>query len=244
MRPRFPFLATVTASVAFLILVGLGTWQLERLRWKEDLIARVQARTAETPVPLPEVPAWEDLDLVDWEYRPVEVRGRFHHALEARVYTLLSDPHGPLSGPGYWIMTPLEVSGSSASVFVNRGFVPAQEAGDVPRPEGEVTVRGLLRAPEGRNLFTPDDEPARKIFYARDPAALAAGLGVSSAAPFTIDASETPPGGLPQAGETRLDFPNRHLEYALTWYGLAGALAAVFAAFLSRRLHQRDGSEA
>jgi len=239
MGPRFPFLITFAASVAFLILIALGTWQLERLQWKEALVARVASRTAEAPVPLPDLADWENIDLDAWEYRPVEARGRFRHDLEARVYTLLSNAKGPLSGPGYWIVTPLEIAGSSASVLVNRGFVPTTNTGEMARPDGDVVVRGLLRGPQDRNLFTPDDEPAKRLFYARDAAAIAGGLEVTSAAPFTIDARDTPPGGLPQAGETQLSFPNRHLEYALTWYGLAGSLVAVFIAFLVSRRRQR-----
>src|SRR5690606_26613956 len=101
---------------------------------------------------------------------------------------------------------------------------------------GEVAVRGLLRGPEDRNMFTPDNLPGERLFYARDAGEIGVGLGLAKVAPFTIDAAGSPPGTLPQGGETRLVFPNRHLEYALTWYGLAGALAGVFVVFtLSRR---------
>jgi surfeit locus 1 family protein len=239
MRLRSLFLPGLFTAAAFAVLIGLGTWQIERLHWKQDLVARVSARIAEPPAPLPSPADWNDLDLAAWEYRPVEVAGRFRHELEARVYALLTEPHGPLSGPGYWIVTPFQVEGTPATVLVNRGFVPLENAQKAARPEGNVTVRGLIRAPEARNLFTPDDEPEKRLFYSRDPAAIVPHLGVLDAAPFTIDATETPPGGLPQAGETRLDFPNRHLEYALTWFGLAGALLAVFAAFALTRFRRR-----
>jgi surfeit locus 1 family protein len=231
MRPR-SFLLPGLVLAAFAVLVGLGTWQVQRLHWKQDLLARVSARVNEAPVALPPA-GWTDLNLSEWEYRPVEVDGTFRHDLETRVYTLLTEPKGPLSGPGYWIMTPLETG--EGRVLINRGFVPLENDKPVARPEGLTTVRGLLRAPEGRNLFTPDDEPQKRVFYARDPAPISNALGIPLA-PFTIDARETPEGGLPQAGETRLNFPNRHLEYALTWYGLAVVLLGVFAAFtLSRR---------
>jgi surfeit locus 1 family protein len=231
MRPR-SFLVPGLVLAAFAVLVGLGTWQVQRLHWKEGLLARVSARVNEAPVALPPA-GWADLDLSEWEYRPVEIDGTFRHDLETRVYTLLTEPKGPLSGPGYWIMTPLETG--EGRVLINRGFVPLENDKPVAKPEGLVTVRGLLRAPEGRNLFTPDDEPQKRVFYARDPAPISNALGIPLA-PFTIDARETPEGGLPQAGETRLNFPNRHLEYALTWYGLAVVLLGVFAAFtLSRR---------
>lgn len=238
MRPRSLILLGILALGAFAVLIGLGTWQMQRLQWKEDLMARVEARTAEAPVPLPPPAEWAGLDLQEWEYRPVEARGRFRHDLETRVYMLLTDARGRLEGPGYWILTPLEFQNGGA-VLVNRGFVPFERMGEIARVEGEQTVRGLLRAPEGRNMFTPDDKPDERLFYARDPAAIAPALGLREAAPFTVDASESPPGGLPQAGETRLTFPNRHLEYALTWYGLAAALAGVVAAFTLSRLRRR-----
>lgn len=232
MCPRSHFVLLVLAAAAFAVLIGLGTWQMQRLHWKEDLLARVSARVNEQPVPLPPA-GWTTLDLTEWEYRPVEIGGTFRHDLETRVYTLLTEPKGPLSGPGYFILTPLETG--EGRVLVNRGFVPLENEKPVERPEGLTTVRGLLRAPEGRNPFTPSDQPEQRLFYARDPAPIAQALNMPLA-PFTIDALETPPGGLPQAGETRLSFPNRHFEYALTWYGLAGALVAVSAAFtLSRR---------
>jgi surfeit locus 1 family protein len=99
-----------------------------------------------------------------------------------------------------------------------------------------VVVEGLLRAPEARNPFTPDDKPEQRLFYARDAAAIAAGLGLTGVAPFTLDDRASGPSGLPQGGETRLTFTNRHMEYALTWYGLAASLMAVMvAAFLRRR---------
>jgi surfeit locus 1 family protein len=126
-------------------------------------------------------------------------------------------------------------------VLVNRGFVPLDRAdpatGREGNPEGEVEVTGLLREPEPRNAFTPADDAAKRLFFVRDPGPIAEALGVAPAAPFTIDADAGPnPGGLPQGGETRLAFPNRHLEYALTWYGLAGALLAVFMAFAWRTI--------
>lgn len=253
MRPRSLFLPGFLTLIAFAVLIGLGTWQMQRLSWKTDLLARVTARVEEPAVPLPpqlgssrvapEIPnsgkpefaGWPGLDLLEWEYRPVEVSGTFRHNLETRVYALLTEPRGELSGPGYFILTPLE-TGEGRVVLINRGFVPL-DAKSFPRPEGLTTLRGLLRGPEDRNLFTPSDNPEQKLFFARDPAAIALALGIPLA-PFTIDAVETPPGGLPQAGETRLSFPNRHLEYALTWYGLAGALLAVFAAFAWARLRR------
>lgn len=222
--------------VAFAILLGLGFWQLDRLAWKNELVARVAARMSAEPVPAPLEAAWPTLDLAGWGYRRVRVEGVFDHAREARVYVALSQPVGRLGGPGHFILTPL-VRPDGSAVIVNRGFVPQERADPATRKDGQVAgpvaVTGLLREPEDRNAFTPADDVSKRLFFARDARAIAAGLGLGRAAPFTIDADATPnPGGLPQGGETRVSFPNRHLEYALTWFGLAAALAGVFAYFV------------
>lgn len=241
--PRLLKLAVVTA-VGVAILAGLGAWQLARLGWKERLVAQVSERMASAPVPVPPQAEWAGLDLPTWSYRRVRAEGRFDNASEARVYTNLSEPHGRFKGPGYFILTPLTLK-SGGVVVVNRGFVPEGAADPATRPQGRVdgdaVVTGPLREPEDRNMFTPADDPAKRLFFARDARAVATGLGIANAAPFTIDADATPnPGGLPQGGETRVAFPNRHLEYALTWFGLAATLAAVFAAFAWRTIRERE----
>lgn len=232
----------IAALIAFAILIALGVWQLQRLAWKEALVAKIEARMDAPPVEAPAEADWPTLDLASWEYRRVRATGIFDHAHEARVYVALSDAKGPLRGPGYFILTPLLRAGGDV-IIVNRGFVPEAKADPAARPgsqpDGEVAVTGLLRAPEDRNAFTPADDPAKKLFFARDPGAIAKGIGLPRAAPFTIDAdAASSPGGLPQGGETRVAFPNRHLEYALTWFGLAAALAGVFAAFAIGRLRE------
>lgn len=232
----------VLALLAFALLVGLGLWQLQRLAWKEALIARIEERMRAVPETAPAEAAWPALDFDAWSYRRVRAEGVFDNAREARVYVALSEPNGALGGPGYFILTPLMLP-DGAAILVNRGFVPEAKADPATRAEGQpsgpVAVTGLLREPEGKNPFTPDDDASKRLFFARDAGAIAAGLGLQRAAPFTIDADATPnPGGLPQGGETRLAFPNRHLEYALTWFGLAATLLAVLAAFAWGRLQR------
>lgn len=239
MRPRSLIVLTIVTVISLAILLVLGTWQMERLHWKEALLTRITERLGEPAVSLPASDDWRQLSLDEWQYRPVEVEGRFRNDLQVRVYVLLTDSQGPFDGPGYWIVTPFEAEGGT--VLVNRGFVPLERVADVPNIDGVVKVRGLVRAPEDRNMFTPDDQPQQKLFYARDPAAIVPVLGLSGeVAGFTLDATETPAGGLPQAGETRVSFPNRHLEYALTWYGLAGSLLVVYAGVLWSGLRGRS----
>jgi surfeit locus 1 family protein len=228
------------ALVAFGLLCGLGVWQLQRLAWKEALIARATSGAAATAVAVPAEADWPRLTAEADEYRRVQLTGTFRHDLEALCYALLSDAKGEFSGPGYWVLTPL-VSANGAIVLVNRGFVPLERAAAATRRQGEVTgtvtVTGLLRMPERRAWFTPADDPAAHLWQVRDPAAIAKAYGLSRVAPFFVDADGAlNPGGLPQGGETKLVFPNNHLAYALTWFGLALTLAAVFAAFARKQL--------
>lgn len=229
---------TVIAVPALALLLALGTWQLDRRQWKHDLIARVSERAASAPVALPAAGRWPSLDLGDWEYRPVTTAGRFDHTAESYVFTTLSEPRGPLGGPGYWVLTPLRLE-TGGVVLVNRGFVPEARRDPATRPQGQVEgmqqIEGLVRLAEVPGLFTPDPDPATRTWYARDIGSITRSLGLDDAAPFVIDAAESPPGGLPQAGETRLSFRDDHLSYALTWYGLAVALVVVYLAYCRAR---------
>ena len=240
---RHPLLLPGLATLAALaILVGLGTWQLSRLAWKNELIAQVAARSRAAPAPLPPPASWPAMAAEQDEYRRVGVTGRFRHEAEAYLYFLAGDSKRPgeagrAQGQGYLVITPLVMAGGE-TVLVNRGFVPTDRRDPASRAAGQVTgavtVTGLIRFPEARGWFAAPDDTARRLFYTRDIDAMVAALGLDSSrtAPFLIDADagETP-GGLPQGGETRLVFPNRHLEYALTWYGLALTLVGVFVAF-------------
>ncbi len=226
--------------VGVVTLVTLGLWQLDRLAWKNGLIERAQTRSEAAAEPLPPADEWATLDASDYEYRAVTLTGTFRHDDEVHVYTALSNARGASSGPGWWVMTPLAL-GDGSVVVVNRGFVPEAAKDPAVRAEGqiagEVTVEGLMRAPEVQGTFVPDDDAAANVWFTRDPARIAAAHDLEDpVAPFFIDARETPPGGLPQGGETRLTFRNDHLGYALTWLGLAATLLGVFAVWAYGRL--------
>jgi surfeit locus 1 family protein len=228
------------ALLGFAGLIGLGLWQLERLAWKEALIAEVEARVAAPPVDAPAEADWARLTPSDYEYRHVRLGGTYEFAHQALVFRALDHPRGRFSGPGYLVMTPLRLA-DGVHVIVNRGFIPqdqkarfAAESGEGP---ADVALTGLMRASEPRTWFTPSDDPARGEWFTRDPGAIAAALKLDRAAPFTIDADATgKPGDLPQGGETILAFPNNHLGYAFTWFGMALALAGVFCAYAATRL--------
>jgi surfeit locus 1 family protein len=232
----------IAALVVFVILCALGVWQVQRLAWKEALIARVEGRLDDPPVPAPGPADWAGLDLADREYQPVSLTGRYLNDREARIVYVLTAPKGPVGGIGYLVMTPFRTDDGWIA-YVNRGFVPKASAAPETRAagliDGETTVTGLLRRPHGRSWFDPADDPAKNAWFSRDPKvfAAAAGLPAAEIAPYIVDALYDPalPGGLPQGGETIVNFPNSHLGYAITWFGLAAALVAVFAAFVRRK---------
>jgi surfeit locus 1 family protein len=187
--------------------------------------------------------AWPDLDLADREYQPVTLTGHFRNDSEVHVVYVLSEPKGPVGGVGYMVMTPF-VADDGWIAWVNRGFVPTDREAPETRREGlidgETAVTGLLRRPQVRAWFSPADNAAANRWFSRDPGlySAAAGLPPGEVAPYIVDAVHDPglPGGLPQGGETVVTFPNSHLGYAVTWFGLAAALAGVFAVFALRRL--------
>jgi surfeit locus 1 family protein len=228
-RPRLAGAALATlAGVA--LLAGLGVWQLKRLAWKEGLIAAVAARAHAAPTPVPPPSDWAALKPADYEYRRVAVKGVYDYAHQEFIFGALENPRGRYGGVGYYVMTPLKLA-TGQTIIVNRGFVPeALKAAADKGPRGEVEVVGLMRASERGNLFTPADEPARHEFFSRNVERLARAMQLGPHAPFAIDA-EAGPDPLPEGGETRLVFVNNHLSYAFTWFGLAAALATMFAIY-------------
>jgi surfeit locus 1 family protein len=230
----------VLAIAGLAVLIGLGNWQMSRKAWKEGLVAQIGQRVHAPPVSLSQaLRQWRDSG--DVEYLHVRLNGRFLHARERHVFAV-----DERLGPGFNIYTPL-VTPEGQLVLINRGFVPTARMDPATRAagqvDGEVTLTGLVRRPTPRGAFTPASEPAHNLYYWPDyPTMLAsvpeAGHGDRSAVPFFVEADAEPanPGGFPQGGVTRLRLPNRHLEYALTWYGLALTLIGVFAAFARARL--------
>lgn len=204
-------------------LLALGTWQVQRLGWKLDLIARIDARVHAEPVAPPARAEWATLKPEDYEYSRVQLSGEFQNDKEAAVYTVTD------YGPGYWILTPMRLQDGS-TVIINRGFVPTDKRLAETRQQGQITgsasVVGLMRAPEHGGLFLRKNDPANGRWYSRNIEEIAAANGLSDTAPFYVDADATPnAGGVPIGGLTQLKFPNSHLSYAITWYVLAVMVA-------------------
>lgn len=231
-RPKRRFQAILFLGgglIALAILLALGTWQTQRLVWKEELIATIDTRIASEPRPLSEIQT-QLTTTGDVDYLPVEVEGVFHHEGERHFFAT----HKGQSG--YYVYTPLELE-NGQFLLVNRGFVPFDFKDASTRPQGQVTgrvlVTGLARNRlDGKpSMIVPDNEPEKNVFYWKDLSVMAATSGVGEAddyLPFFVDADDAPnPGGLPVGGVTMVTMPNNHLQYAVTWYGLAAALVGV-----------------
>lgn len=226
-RRRGVFAVMLTAfALACAGFVALGLWQVERLGWKQDLIARVERNVNAAPAPLPAPSKWAALTRED-EYRRLQARGRFDFEREVLVAATTE------FGSGYWVLTPLRTD-EGIWVLVNRGFVPPEVRAQVPRGAPEKAVTGLLRFTEPERRLLQKNDPAAGRWYSRDVAAIAAKQGLQGPiAPFFVDATAEPgAAGWPRAGLTVLQFRNHHLVYALTWFALAAIMAGAIAYLL------------
>lgn len=231
-------LLVVLCALSALIFGSLGVWQVNRLRWKLELISRVDARIAAPPVPLPPVATWATLEPAAMEYRRVTAEGEFDHRRETLVDALTE------RGAGAWVMTPLRTG--NGIVLVNRGFVPRDAAEAQTRTAGQVMgrvkVTGLIRRSEPEGRILRPNRPALDRWYSRDVAAIARARKLGPVAPFFIDADSAPnPGGAPVGGLTVIHFRNAHLVYAVTWFALSGLALAGLVLVLKPR-SKADGT--
>lgn len=214
---------TVLSAPAVCVLILLGNWQMDRLAWKQALIAEMEANLAEPPVALPsaiETPK-------AWEFRRVRVRGSFLH--EKEMYLSNRTRKGSV---GYEIMTPLKRE-DGAALLVNRGWVPMDRKDPSTRlpglPSGIVTVEGTLRTDKPKGWFTPPNEPRNNLWFHVDLPAMAGWAGVDPALPILLEASPSIDAGVyPRALLSRIELPNAHLHYAVTWYSLAVILLVIY----------------
>lgn len=218
--PRRLLLPVLVTLPVLAVLLGLGTWQARRLAWKTDLLARIDAAEAGPAIPLAAQPGI---------FAKVEATGRFDHGrevllgLEVRGTTL-----------GARLLTPLLRDGAPP-LLVDRGWVPLQRGVPIERPEGTVRVTGWIRPAEPAGLFSARDDVPGRHFHSLDPAVIGAAIGLPDLLPFALVALGEPH-GLPEPDRALPRPANNHLGYAITWYGLAAALAGVFLVWARRRL--------
>jgi surfeit locus 1 family protein len=210
-------------AVMLVILLGLGTWQVRRLAWKEAILAQIAEAEAAPPVPLSAAPDAP----VPPPFTKVAVTGTLLHTLSA-LYG--ADVRDTRAGPelGALLIEALQRPGAPP-VIVDRGWVPMKPTSTVEEPEGIVTIAGYVHLPDTPGLFSAHDDVAGRHFYTLDPGAIGAALGLAHVAPFILIAVGPPsPRGLPIPAAHLPRPPNNHLAYAITWYGLAAALVVIF----------------
>ncbi len=211
----------LTTALMLLVLLGLGTWQVRRLAWKNQLLAQIDAAERAPAVPLPAHPP---------PFAKVAVSGRLRPDLAA-LYG--AEGRDTAAGPvlGAQLIEPLERAGEP--VLVDLGWVPLTwQAPATPSP-AETEITGYARPADHSGWFSAADNPGKRLFYTLDPQAIGAALGLPRVAPFTLVAlGPAPAAGYPDPARQLPRPPNNHLQYAITWYGLAAALLVVFAAYL------------
>ncbi|WP_244496246.1 SURF1 family protein [Aureimonas ureilytica] len=231
----------VLGSAALAVLVMLGSWQLERMAWKEGLLSAIAQRIEKPAQTIDDIRDARDRgEAID--YDPVALRGRFDHSGE-RYF--LATRNGEA---GWHAYTPLQIEGSDRWIFVNRGFVPYAMKDPASRmagnPVGTMDLTGLAReAPiEKPGSFLPDNDPSQNVFFWRSVSDMAKGLSLPAdkVLPFFVDAGPgAAEGGYPIGGVTVVDLPNNHLQYAITWFSLAAALFVMLALFVRHLLRGR-----
>jgi surfeit locus 1 family protein len=209
--------ALMTAAM-LVVLLGLGTWQLRRLAWKEALLDQIDRAEAAPAVPLPALPP---------PFAKVAVTGRLRQDLAA-VYG--ADVRDGAAGPvlGADLIVPLQRT-DGPDVLVDLGWVPLKRDKPLDLPGGEVTVTGFVHPADAPGLFSAHDDPVTRQFYTLDPVAIGAALGLPAVAPYTLVAmGPAPASGMPDPARHLPRPPNDHLQYAITWFGLAFALVVIF----------------
>lgn len=235
-RPRGIFGLAVIALVMVSVLVSLGVWQLRRKDEKHALIAALTERLALPPGALPSAAAWPTLTPAHDEFLRVRFSATFEAKPDAMVYSSGSAVRDDITGPGTWAFLPARLA-DGRSVVINAGFVQntmqdrAQQDRAVARlvTGAPVELTGYLRFPEEAGTFTPKEDGGKRLWFVRDHRSMAQVLGWGAVAPFYVDLeSPIPPSGTPKPGPLHVQLKDNHLQYAITWFGLALVVAAAF----------------
>lgn len=237
-RPALiPTLITVPAVI---LAIGLGSWQIDRLIWKRGLIAEREGAVSADPIPLP-----ERFDREQHQFRRVRVTGTYLHDKE--MYLAARSMRGNI---GYHIVTPMRLQ-SGRTILVNRGWVPQERklpdlraGGQV---EGTVTVTGILRDAPPAGYFTPDNEPGSNVWFSVDLDAMARHAGVETFNGIYVEVQESAHNApYPLGGQSRIELPNNHLQYVITWYAVAIGAIVIYILWHRRRereLREEGGDE-
>jgi surfeit locus 1 family protein len=234
-RFRFSLWPTVMTIPAVIIMLGLGVWQLQRLQWKNDLMDRIAERSAAAPVAYESGLTWED---AKDEYKRVRLRGSFVH--EQELYLAARSRNNNV---GFHVVTPFVLTNGMA-VLVNRGWVPSERKEPAKRAEGQVKgeteIVAYVRLSQKQGMMQPNNDAAKNVWFYVDVAEMKKAAGVATEGDYWFEADGAPnPGGFPIGGQTRITFPNDHLQYAVTWFIFAITLSVIFLIFSYRRGEKR-----
>lgn len=223
----------ISAGLSLVILLGLGSWQVDRLFWKQNLIESRQEQAHMAPI---KVPTDTSLDPA-MAFRAAYAEGVYLNDQEK--YLMARTRRGNV---GFQLITPLEQP-DGRIILVNRGWVPQDYREPETRPEslieGPVRVSGVLRLPKQKHWAQPENDALRNQWFYVDVNHMAEDTGAELASPYYLELDDTPvPGGLPIGGQAKVDLPNNHLEYAITWYSLALTLIVMFILY-----HRRPPSD-
>jgi len=221
---------TLISLPIFVLSLTLGVWQLERREWKRDILDRLAANQAAAPMSLDELLKGDPLR---HEYGRVKIAGTFEHGKEFHLAA-----RSLKNKVGLQVVTPLRTDEGRIVLF-NRGWTPSEKKEPAKRVEGQtagrVELTGIVRRSQKPGQFTPENAPDKNVWFHVDVPLMRKLAGAppdSRLDTFFLDADAAPnPGGVPIGGQTRLDIPNDHMQYAITWFLLALALAGVYLAY-------------
>lgn len=234
---RFPVWATIFLAIGICVLCALGGWQIQRLHWKNNLIAEIDALWRAKPQPL-SVQEIHEAAETGKNFLRGSMRGTFLNQKTFRI-----GPRMMNGQPGFHIITPFAPEGGSGSIIlVNRGWAQAT-AETIPDAQ-DVEIQGLLRRPDKPNMFSPPNDPARGIWYTIDPEAIAKKYETGAIEPFVFYYEETPHRAFPVPVGARPDLNNNHLSYAIFWFAMAFVMLVIYGIWLRRDRCYSDSPEA
>jgi len=223
--------------------VGLGVWQLQRRVDKHALIAALDARLAKPPQVLAPPSGWSALTSAKDEFQRVTLTATYAPSPDAMVYSSGSAVRADVTGPGTWAFLPAKLA-SGETIVINAGFVQntMQDRAFEDRVVGRlvtgqpVELTGYIRFPERAGKLTPAENVPKRLWFVRDHRAMAAALGWGDVAPFYIDLEKpVPESGIPKPGPLQVHLKDDHMQYAITWFSLAGALVIAFGVWWRRQ---------
>jgi surfeit locus 1 family protein len=226
-RFRRLLVPSVTTALMLVITVWLGIWQLHRLAWKTALLAQIDVAERAPGITLPTDPS---------PFQKVRVTGRLDRDGRSGLYGVeVRDlPSGPMLGSQLVVL--LDPAQGGPPIVTLLGWLPSNEQPPA-EPAGLVTIEGYVRPAEHAGLFSAQDDLATRRFYSLDPAVIGPALGAAAVAPFSLVRMGTPqPGVYPQPTTALPRPPNDHLQYAVTWFGLAATLVVVFCVYARKAL--------